>query len=65
MTKLMMCLLAMLTVSCASPVYQSQNWAKVSFEQAKAECLNDVQANPLRGYPRCLEAKGWKIVGYE
>lgn len=59
------CLIVIGVSGCASPVYERSEWAEVGYEQSKAECLNNVQANPLSSFPRCMEAKGWKISGYQ
>lgn len=51
---------ALLLSACAPAGYIQQPWAAISLEQAKAECYDAVQANPLRSFSLCMEAKGYK-----
>jgi hypothetical protein len=53
--------LCLLITACAPAGYVQQPWASISREQAEAECYDAVQANPLRAFPRCMEAKGYKV----
>lgn len=52
-----------LLAACATPThYQQLPWAKISADQAWAECQYEAQANPLIGYQACMEKKGWRAI---
>lgn len=60
-------ILAILTLSfltaCATPRgYERLPWARVSVDQAEAQCDYEVQADPLIGYETCMQSKGWHPV---
>lgn len=48
--------------ACATTYFQPMSWAKVSIQQAEAECRYEVQANPMVSFVVCMDRKGWRAV---
>jgi len=59
LTKVMAFILAFALSACAT-TYSRLPWAKISVEQAEAECHVEVQRNMLVGFGVCMRAKGWE-----
>jgi hypothetical protein len=57
-------LLVLLLAGCATSLdyYQKLPWARVSVDQAAAECTASAGANPLLNYYHCMDAKGWRLT---
>lgn len=55
---------AIVVAGCASgpEIFDRQPWAKVSKQQAEAECYNEINTNAGRGsnFYLCMKAKGWE-----
>ena len=59
MRKITMLLLCLIVMGCTTFAgWQQLPWAKVSVDQAWAECRAANQANPFLSLEACMEAKG-------
>jgi hypothetical protein len=55
--------ICLVAAACATTThYQPLPWAKMSFEQAVAQCRYDIQANPMIGFSACMEKYGWRAI---
>ena len=56
---------ALLLSACASTPthYERQSWARVGFQQAKAECYYEInQPGKMGSLYLCMVSKGWQEV---
>lgn len=58
--RVLIVLLCITLASCAARGYKQMPWAKMSPQQAEAECAAERNSEVGGSYGHCMKAKGWQ-----